>query len=186
MVWSLVLHGGAGPIRGRTYDAEEAHMAQLLKRGAAMLDEGACALDVVTAMVTELEDCGHHVAGRGSSPNRNGVYELDAAIMDGTNRKAGGVGALVGFRSPIGVARALMETSPHVLLVGEGAIAFAKNAGCEEISDPGAYYTPAVTNPVETATLPMAQWARLRAIWQAVGGSHVNRWPFEQNARTCG
>lgn len=153
MVWSLVLHGGAGPIRGRTYDAEEAHMALLLKRGAAMLDDGACALDVVAEMVRELEDCGHHVAGRGSSPNRDGNYELDAAIMDGTNRKAGGVGGLVGFRSPIGVARAVMEQSPHVLLVGPGAAAFAKKTDCEEVPDPAAYYKPAVTDPVEKGDL---------------------------------
>jgi L-asparaginase / beta-aspartyl-peptidase len=153
MVWSLVLHGGAGPIRGRTYDAEEAHMADLLKRGAAMLDAGACALDVVAAMVSELEDSGHHVAGRGASPNKDGLFELDAAIMDGTNRKAGCVGALVGFRSPITVARAVMEASPHVLLVGSGAAAFAQQAGCEAIEDPATYYKPAVTTPAVSGDL---------------------------------
>jgi L-asparaginase / beta-aspartyl-peptidase len=153
MVWSLVLHGGAGPIAGRSYEAEEAHMADVLKRGSTMLDGGACALDVVQAMVAELEECGLHVAGRGASPNRDGIYELDAAIMDGTNRKAGCVGALVGFRSPIGVARAVMDTSPHVLLVGAGAAAFAKNAGYEPVLDPHTYYKPAVTTPVETGDL---------------------------------
>jgi L-asparaginase / beta-aspartyl-peptidase len=153
MVWSLVLHGGAGPGRGRTYEAEEAHMAEVLKRGADMLDDGATALDVVTAMVAELEESGFHVAGKGASPNSNGDYELDAAIMDGTQRRAGGVGALVGFRSPIAVARALMETSPHVLLVGAGAADFAKQAGCETIENPAAYYTPAITRPVEPGEL---------------------------------
>jgi L-asparaginase / beta-aspartyl-peptidase len=149
MVWSLVLHSGAGPTRGRTYDAEEAHMAELLKRGSEMLDAGATALDVVTAMVAELEACGLHVAGKGSSPNRDGAYELDAAIMDGTGRRAGGVAGLVGFRSPIAVARALMETSPHVLLVGAGAAAFAAQAGCETVRDSASYYTPAISRPVE-------------------------------------
>jgi L-asparaginase / beta-aspartyl-peptidase len=153
MVWSLVLHGGAGPVRGRSYEAEEAHMALVLKRGAAMLDDNVCALDVVTAMVIELEACGLHVAGKGASPNSNGAYELDAAIMDGTGRRAGGVGALVGYVSPIGVARALMETSPHVLLVGEGAAAFAKSAGCEAVDDPNTYYTPAIKRAVEPGEL---------------------------------
>lgn len=153
MVWSLVLHGGAGPTRGRTYEAEEAHMAEVLKRGADMLDDGATALDVVTAMVAALEESGFHVAGKGASPNRNGDYELDAAIMDGTQRRAGGVGALIGFRSPIAVARALMETSPHVLLVGAGAADFAAQSGCETIDDPAAYYTPAITRPVEPGEL---------------------------------
>lgn len=149
MVWSLVLHGGAGPTRGRTYEAEEAHMAEVLQRGADMLDSGACALDVVTVMVAELEECGFHVAGKGASPNRDGIYELDAAIMDGTNRRAGGVAGLFGYRSPIAVARAVMETTPHVLLVGAGASAFADQAGCETVGDPASYYTPSITRPVE-------------------------------------
>lgn len=148
MVWSLVLHGGAGPTRGRTYEAEEAHMGEVLQRGADMLDGGACALDVVTAMVAELEECGFHVAGKGSSPNRDGAYELDAAIMDGTARRAGGVAGLIGYRSPIAVARAVMETTPHVLLVGAGAAAFAKQAGAEKVRDPAGYYTPSITRPV--------------------------------------
>jgi L-asparaginase / beta-aspartyl-peptidase len=153
MVWSLVLHGGAGPTRGRTYEAEEEHMSQVLKRGADMLDNGACALDVVTAMVVELEACGLHVAGKGASPNSNGDFELDAAIMDGTQRRAGAVGALVGYVSPISVARAVMETSPHVLLVGEGAGAFAKAAGCQEVVDPQTYYTPAIKRAVQPGEL---------------------------------
>jgi L-asparaginase / beta-aspartyl-peptidase len=153
MVWSLVLHGGAGPTRGRTYEAEEAHMAHVLRRGAKMLDGGATALDVVTAMVAELEECCFHIAGRGASPNLKGDYELDAAIMDGTQRRAGAVAALVGYRSPIAVARALMETSPHVLLVGTGAADFAAQAGCERIDDPSAYYTPAVSRPSQAGEL---------------------------------
>lgn len=153
MVWSLALHGGAGPTRGRTYEAEEAHMAQVLQRGADMLDAGATALDVVTAMVAELEDCGFHVAGKGASPNTNGDYELDAAIMDGAQRRAGGVAALIGFRSPIAVARAVMETTPHVLLVGKGAADFARKTKCEAVTDPAAYYTPAITRAVEPGEL---------------------------------
>jgi L-asparaginase / beta-aspartyl-peptidase len=153
MVWSLALHGGAGPTRGRTYEAEEAHLADLLKQGADMLDGGATAIDVVTAMVKELEACGMHVAGKGASPNLNGVYELDAAIMDGAQRRAGGVAALVGFSSPIEVARAVMDTTPHVLLVGEGAGAFARKALCAEVGDPASYYVPAVSRPVEPGEL---------------------------------
>jgi isoaspartyl peptidase/L-asparaginase-like protein (Ntn-hydrolase superfamily) len=82
MGWALALHGGAGPVGGRSYEAEEAHMGLLLQQGADMLDDGASALDVVTAMVRELEECGLHVAGRGASPNTAGEWELDAAIMD--------------------------------------------------------------------------------------------------------
>lgn len=153
MAWALALHGGAGPARGRTYDREEAHMAEVLKRGADMLEEGLSALDVVVSMVRELEDSGFHVAGKGASANGNGEYELDAAVMDGALRRAGAVGALVGFRSPIMAARAVMEETPHVLLVGAGAKAFARDMGLEEIEDPAAYYTPAVRRPVEPGEL---------------------------------
>jgi L-asparaginase / beta-aspartyl-peptidase len=147
-VWALALHGGAGPTRGRTYAAEEAHMEALLREGATMLSDGVAALDVVAAMIAALEESGFHVAGRGAGPNLAGQYELDASIMEGTNRKAGAVGALVGFRSPIGVARRVMEATPHVLLVGAGAAAFASAQGLETVDDPAAYYTPAVARKV--------------------------------------
>lgn len=151
--WALAMHGGAGPTRKRTYDAEEAHMAALLDQGAAMLAGGAPALDVVQTMVAALEESGLHVAGRGASPNAAGVFELDASIMDGPTRKAGAVAALVGLRSPIAAARAVMDKTPHVLLAGAGAAAFAKAQGLEDVGDPTAYYTPAATRPTAPGEL---------------------------------
>lgn len=153
MVWALAMHGGAGPSRGKDYRQDEAHMAGLLDEGAAMLAAGAGALEVVERMVAALEECGFHVAGRGSAPNAEGRYELDAAIMDGWSRRAGAVAALEGFRSPIAVARAVMEATPHVLLAGAGAAAFARARGLETIEDPGAYYRPAITRPVAAGEL---------------------------------
>lgn len=153
MGWALALHGGAGPSRGRTYAREEAHMKALLERGADMLDEGARAFDVVEAMVRELEDSGFHVAGRGASPNAEHRWQLDAAIMDGAVRRAGAVACLEGFASPIGCARAVMEHTPHVLLVGEGAIAFCESRGLDRVVDPEAYYTPAIDRPVAPGEL---------------------------------
>jgi L-asparaginase / beta-aspartyl-peptidase len=146
--WALAMHGGAGPVRGTSYEAAEAHMTQLLERGADMLDDGMSALDVVCAMVRELEECGLHVAGRGASPNSEGVYELDASVMDGSVRRAGAVAALAGFRAPVLCARAVMERSPHVLLAGNGAAAFCDRNGLERVADPAAYYTPAVKKAV--------------------------------------
>ncbi|MBU6372269.1 MAG: isoaspartyl peptidase/L-asparaginase [Alphaproteobacteria bacterium] len=151
MIWSFALHGGAGPTRDRTYEREEAHMRALLDEGAAMLEGGAAALDVAEAMVRALEASGHHIAGKGAPANAEGVVELDASIMDGATRKAGAVAALVGFESPVGVARAVMEKTRHVLLVGAGAAAFARAHAFATVTPD--YYTPAVTRPVAPGEL---------------------------------
>lgn len=142
-VWSLVLHGGAGPDPSIDYSQAESHMSGLLKRGAALLADGAHAVDVVAEMVRELEACGLHVAGRGSHPDRNGRFLLDAAIMDGETRSAGAVCALEGFLHPVEAARAVMQHTPHVLLAGEGAAAFARAHGLAAVEDARTYYTPA-------------------------------------------
>ncbi|KAF0180477.1 MAG: beta-aspartyl-peptidase (threonine type) [Alphaproteobacteria bacterium] len=151
--WAMALHGGAGPVRSKTYEREEAHMRAVLEEGAAMLEGGAAALDVATAMVKALEACGFHIAGKGASPNADGVWELDAAIMDGATRKAGAVAALVGFESPVDVARAVMENTPHVLLAGAGAAAFADKQGLKRVEDAHAYYTPAASRAVKPGEL---------------------------------
>lgn len=151
--WSLALHGGAGPTRARTYEKEEAHMATVLEQGAALLAGGAPAFEVVVALVRALEESGLHIAGKGAAPNAAGHWELDAAVMDGWTRKAGAVAALQGFASPVDVARAVMEKTPHVLLAGEGAIAFAAAHGLARVDDPASYYTPAVARPVKPGEL---------------------------------
>lgn len=151
--WTLAIHGGAGPLAARDYSVESEFLAECLRQGGRALAAGASALDVVANMVQLLEECGHHIAGRGAAPNRDGEFELDAAIMDGSTRRAGAVGALIGFRSPIQAARAVMERSPHVLLVGAGARQFAREQGLELIADAHGYYVPVVTQPLDSSAL---------------------------------
>ncbi|GAB5403879.1 MAG: N(4)-(beta-N-acetylglucosaminyl)-L-asparaginase [Aureliella sp.] len=81
--------------------------------------------------VAELDESNHSV-GYGGFPNADGVVQLDAVFMDGDRQQAGGVAGLEGYRSPIAVARKVMEETPHALLVGDGAAAFAQSQGFEK------------------------------------------------------
>jgi len=134
------LHGGAGPVAGRDYSVVEDHLRDLTEEGKARLEAGDAALDVVEYAVADMESSGLCVAGRGSAPNTAGYVELDASIMDGATRSAGAVAAIVGVVNPVSVARRIMQETPHVMLTGRGALAFAREQGLEEVADPDSYY----------------------------------------------
>jgi L-asparaginase/beta-aspartyl-peptidase (threonine type) len=137
----MAIHGGAGALAARDYSREVAHMRSLVEAGRDRLNAGATALEVVVETVAVLEASGLYVAGRGASPNTAGVYELDASVMDGRTRRAGAVAALRGFASPVRVALAVMEATPHVMLVGKGAAEFAAGQGLETIADAETWFT---------------------------------------------
>ena len=135
--WTLVIHGGAGVIEREKLTQEQdrstrAALRQALDCGAAMLQAGARALDVVEAVVKALEDDPHFNAGRGAVLTLDGRIELDAAIMDGETRMAGAAAGLTSTRNPISLARAVMEQSPHVMVSGKGADRFSREHGLEQ------------------------------------------------------
>jgi beta-aspartyl-peptidase (threonine type) len=136
--WRLVIHGGAGAMRPKQGDPDHEERARqglqsALDTGATILKRGGAALDAVEASVRLLEDDPCFNAGRGSTLTDQGSVELDAAIMDGRNRRAGAVAGLQTTRAPVSLARRLMEQGPHVFLSGRGADRFAEDAGLEQV-----------------------------------------------------
>ena len=140
----LGIHGGTGIEQNKmTLDLQKRIRAGLeasLRAGYAKLQAGGSSLDAVEAAVRVLEDAPEFNAGRGAVFSHDGKNELDAAIMDGETKRAGAIAGVHHLKNPISAARAVMEKSQHVFLIGEGAEAFAKTQNLEWV-DPKYFYT---------------------------------------------
>lgn len=142
----LAIHGGAGVLSKEliTPTAEQDYRAalrQALAAGRTSLEhDGGTSVDAVVAAIKVLEDSPLFNAGRGAAFNHEGQNELDASIMDGGRHRAGAVAAVHTIKNPIVAARAVMDQSKHVLIVGPGADAFARDHGLE-IVDPSYFRT---------------------------------------------
>jgi L-asparaginase / beta-aspartyl-peptidase len=141
----LVIHGGAGTIarNSMTPEREKEYRTALessLRAGHAVLARGGSSVDAVEAAIRILEDNPLFNAGKGAVFTHDGRNELDASIMDGRTRAAGSVAAVTIIRNPITAARAVMERSAHVMMVGRGAELFATKMGLE-IVDPSYFWT---------------------------------------------
>lgn len=137
---AIAIHGGAGTLsRHETTAGQEQDylegLESALDAGYSRLESGGSSLDAVTAAVTVLEDNPLFNAGCGAVLTRDGLVELDASIMDGGTLAAGAVTGIRHIRNPIALARRVMEQSPHVMLVGEGAEDFARSLGVEFVSN---------------------------------------------------
>lgn len=127
--WSIVVHGGAGDVAAERIPTHVQGCERAASEGARILASGGSALDAVERAVAWLEDDPIFNAGTGACLNADGHIELDASIMDGTDLRAGAVGALPPFKNPIAIARQIMERSAHVMLAAEGAARFAIEHG---------------------------------------------------------
>ncbi|MDM3145295.1 beta-aspartyl-peptidase [Citrobacter sp. Cf124] len=135
----IAIHGGAGAItRSQLSQEQELRYIQALsdivETGQRMLEDGRSALDVVTEAVRLLEECPLFNAGIGAVYTRDETHELDACVMGGNTLKAGAVAGVSHLRNPILAARLVMEHSPHVMMIGEGAENFAIAQGMERVS----------------------------------------------------
>ncbi|MDX1625335.1 MAG: isoaspartyl peptidase/L-asparaginase [Wenzhouxiangellaceae bacterium] len=133
---AIALHGGAGTIRREDLTAEReaairGALEEAARAGHAVLGEGGPAIEAVTAAIVILEDAPEFNAGRGAVLTAEGRVEMDASIMTGHDLQAGAVASVRGIRHPILAARAVLEHSPHVMLVGRGAERFAESRGLQ-------------------------------------------------------
>ena len=143
--WAIAIHGGAGTIlkKNMTAEREKAYHAALqeaLAAGQAVLAKGGTSVEAVLAAIVPMEDSPLFNAGKGAVFTHDGHNELDASIMNGQDLQAGAVAGVRRIRNPILLARAVMDHSPHVLLTGQGAEAFAKTQGIVEV-DPKFFFT---------------------------------------------
>lgn len=142
---AIAVHGGAGTISREDLAPEREKavhktLQQALQAGHSVLSDGGTSLDAVSAAVTVLEDSPLFNAAKGAVFNCAGRNELDAAIMNGATLEAGAVAGLRTTRNPILLARLVLERSPHVLLIGDGAESFGKRHGIKSV-DPKYFFT---------------------------------------------
>ncbi|MEO7030211.1 MAG: isoaspartyl peptidase/L-asparaginase [Acidobacteriaceae bacterium] len=138
--WAIVMHGGAGVIQrgSMTPERDRAYRAGLdeaIHAAAAVLDKGGSSIDAVEAALRKFEDDPLFNAGKGAVFTADGKNELDSAIMDGKTLKAGAVAGVTRTRNPISLARAVMEKSSNVMLVGAGADEFAASVGLQQVDN---------------------------------------------------
>jgi beta-aspartyl-peptidase (threonine type) len=128
--FAIAIHGGAGedsPFIKENYSGYEQGLKEAIEAGQAVLKNKGTAMDAVSAAVCTLENNPLFNAGRGSALNHEGKTEMDAAVMNGQDLKAGAVAMVTGVKNPVVLARAVMEKTSHVLLAGPGATEFARS-----------------------------------------------------------
>ncbi|MDZ4137581.1 MAG: isoaspartyl peptidase/L-asparaginase [Erythrobacter sp.] len=151
--WSIAIHGGAGTLNRDAMTPErraeyEAALQVALDAGAKVLAEGGSAMDAIKAAIIPMEDSPLFNAGKGAVFTWDGTNELDSSIMDGRDRSAGAVAGVKTVKNPILLADSVRTASPHVMLMGAGAEAFAAEQGFA-VTPPEYFATPARAEALE-------------------------------------
>lgn len=138
--YGIVIHGGAGNISKNELSEEQQReyvkvMEEAIEAANKILENDGSCLDAIEKAINILEDSPLFNAGKGAVFNADGKNELDAAIMDGASLKCGAVAGLMHIKNPISLARLVMEKTPHVFLIREGAENFAVEQGIELVSE---------------------------------------------------
>jgi beta-aspartyl-peptidase (threonine type) len=171
---AIAIHAGAGTMNrqemDRTTEAQvRGVLLEAVQAGHHVLRLGGTSLDAVEAAVTHLEDSPFFNAGRGAVFNAEGKNEMDASIMDGSSLQAGAVAGVHNIRNPILLARKVMTDSPHVMLMGEGALVFAREHDIE-FADDDYFYTEQRWEQLQKAKLKGSDKSA------AVDGEYPDRW----------
>lgn len=155
--WAILVHGGAGTVPAEHALRHVQGCRSAASVAATILRAGGSALDAVQSAVVALEGDPCFNAGTGACLNSEGLIELDAALMDGRDLRAGAVCALPPFLHPIAIARAVLEDGEHVLYAADGAARFAREHG----------FKPSTSEAMTTAAA--------RARWEAAGSAEPDR-----------
>lgn len=136
---ALVVHGGAGGLYSEILPKEMAalyhsKLSEVLEKGYSILSKGGSSIDAVETAIALMESCTLFDAGKGSVPNMKGEVEMEASIMDGTTHKAGSVAGVKTIKHPITLARRVLESTPHVMLIGSGADSFGRSLSLETVT----------------------------------------------------
>jgi L-asparaginase / beta-aspartyl-peptidase len=170
---AIVIHGGAWAIPDRLVDANIRGVEEAVRRGWDVLAKGGSALDAVVSSVNSLEDNPVFDAGIGSVLTEEGTVEMDALIMDGATLDAGAVAGLRDIRHPVNLARVVMEKTPHVLMIGEGAEGLAEKYGVEKLSQ-----DKLIT---DEARSELAEWFKKKKFGESFGHETVGAVALDYN-----
>jgi len=145
VAWAIAVHAGSGsgggPAPGEVLTPRQTALREYLAMGRQALADGATAVEVCERVLRTFEDDGQFNAGKGAVATADGGHSLDAAIMDGSNLKLGSVAGVRTVKNPIALARLVMDKTKHVMLIRDGAEAFAEQSGLEIVA-PTYFKTP--------------------------------------------